>query len=1333
MISHNAALVQDTVLAVKQIIDQPLFETILYLGALLGFVGMIFQYLQGGGKASGNGWKLYLIGFLILFLAIRIETDMAILDPVDATVYHVADAPLGLAVLGGTTSVVGNAFRTLFGTFMTAPSGTDVLGKGGVGRGLAILQGMHGAPWSDRSRDPTGDTTTYTDMEFSIQNYLSQCYAQAVASEGKGLSEFTLFHYGGSHGSLTQIWNRVRTDMVGVVQIKVRSLIPEGERITCRQAHPRIASELASDGFKEAIIDDMVEHLYRQIAAVSLPGTGVVRNPSTGEEVDTAVKRRLMIDARNIIQELFSGAAWDVSTARIVFLDRINLMLLSSYRLNPQLMHMEPEGRLASAWHDAQRQSDLSMAAQGDWFIRNAGPMTKLIEGLVIVFLPIYVFMMFFGQQGMKGITGSVGVLMWLQTWPVTYVIINHFTTHTVAANFEPFLSGTRSNELGMLDLYMIWDQARHSYAVSQAMLGMTPLLTGMLLSGSVMMLSKVASNLSSNESVDESRIHRNTESVAPIYQGAPSAAMNLSDQSSQVNFGSPNDPRATVYNAQGAVSSALTTTESRLEAEQQALTRTLQSAAAKAYRVGDMQTFNRIHEQLEGISDKSTLTMTADYSQASTEEKSRVEQVTARAAGELTASGGVDLSKKIDSKDKDKIQQLLNDASEGGEGAKRLATGLSANAGASLGISSQSAVALKEALSETSSWKQAVAENIETAEGVTLKDGFSVSSSLNNETTSSYSNTAAQQEQRIRQYSNLLANQRAAQRSFTASQTFDSGFVAQEMGHLFGAMEQAGSGLSGQEKIEAMAGSAQEHAGLSEEQGLRMATLMANDAHHDQLQRFRQTNFNMGWAGNNAEAYALYEVYKNTSRNQGDTNAGQTLVGSLITRTGFMGESPNGALNLFDKIPSESVTNDIGADVPQSDDPGLDKARNIEVPSDLSKREDANALLGRHQAAFARRDEAKKVMDDFYADQTAIINEKAGESTPMERFFGASGFGLSALDAGYYAPGKNLREMENYAGIGNSAEHARKEAIYRIGLAGAAVSDVESQGGDINAQRFEAIIQLAEAALRTDEQKEMNGMLENLDMSDMPAVLSALKPFEEKINERGLTTDPEALVSMASRITGSNVRGAGFSENMKSVGAAVKSLFGGEGGSPTAEANQMAQDVLDQARQFANNGDARLAVDDQQAIETFDKMLESLRARRERSDPGSNGSLAVSDVLLAQIQAMSEYADSTGQYGDFRAFMDEIRESAVPGASDGVVRSVLNTLATSSGTDGIAISHQKINEAAERFLGAGGYDQIRNEMPQELQQKIDQLLQEARDVYIDKRNATLLRPGSTQ
>lgn len=1316
MISHNAALMHDTVLAIQQIIKHSLFDQLLYLGALIGFVGLLFQYIQGDNNASTKGWRMYLVGFLILFLAIKIETDLVLYDPVDGVPYLAKDAPLGLAAVGGATSIISSGFRTLFATNMSSPSGTHVLSTGGVGTGLAVLQGMQHIPWSPNSRNP--QNTSGTNLEKSIKNYLTWCYAESVVVRGTGMDSFAVFYDDGAFDTLGNIWQRVKTDFVSWVDIEI-----DGPKtMTCQDAYESIKTEITKKEFKDSLVEDMTEHMARQIAAVSLPGTGVNTKPAaaSGEEVNTYVKSRIKKNAEAIVSELFSSGG--ISVSQIVFLDRLNTMLLNAYRLTPQFFQKEPEGRLAAAWNDAQRQSDLSMAAQGDWFTRNAKPMTMIIEILIVAFLPIFAFAMFVGQQGMKGIMGSVGVMVWLQTWPIVYVIINHITIHTVVANFEPFLYG--KNELGMLDLNMIFDQARHSYAVSQTMLGMTPLLTGMLLSGSVMMLTKVAGSMSGNENVDESRIHRNTESSAPIHNTQASSNAYLTANNGGA-YADGTDPSLKTYKASGSVGASISSTEASIETEQRALGKVLTNAAAEAIRAGDTEAFNKIAEKTTGITDRNSFSYASEYAQASETDKRRIEATTASIAGQLSASGGL----------KGPVADALKKSDELKDGGKTLTQALNGvgSAQLALGLNAATTAQLSEAFKKTEAWKEATATALETGDGLSLKEGATIGSTLEHTSAEQYSNQVSKHEQNIKAFTRQLANQKTAAKSLEGNHEIKSGRVAQYANALKIEMENASRHIDNpEEKLAAMTEAAMEHGGLDEKRAARLAELLATGADKDQMRVYENNGVNTSFAGGNIGGYALFDAFDRKSNSQGDDTASFVLLSNLANKAELDASNENSPLNPYSNIPTGKPQNETGINPEKLNDEvaaRTDAAGGLpDQELNLKHRTEAEAVKAEVNEGMLRKAKAQAKWIEDQNQAWAAMNEQEGKNTFSEisplkdiRMWDLSEIDKNILTDGTLMPKDgSLNEMAKTS----SAIEAKNNALSTIAFTAASLEESRAGGSSKEQLQVQAITSLS-SLLRKDEQASMLKDLGGIDENDVQAILAALAPYEQMLNERGIPTDVSEITNIAEQIKGSQIRGATLGDNISDIGTGLTNLFRSsdnqvEGVSD--KKNELAEKLHKMLNNYGANTEGGFANSDRKAIESFDNIFEAATERR----PEDFGS-GFTDILLAEVAAVSNYSYAAGNYEEMRHLIDELQASFESGSGTGIHK-VLGLMSGSAGIDGISLAKEEFEKLAEKHLGEGGYEALRSQLPQELKQRIEELNNETVEAFNQYRNNKLVR-----
>ena len=145
-----------------------------------------------------------------MYVVVFNTVPLVLENPVDGQT-RVVEAPVAIAAPAHAASFVGVAFRDMFGWQLTSAGAGDVLAKNGVGRGLAVLQGMQGVPWM-ATKAAGGESGKVTDLEQSIENYLRDCYANAAAREELSLAAFTVLHFGkGDTSSISNIWDLVKT------------------------------------------------------------------------------------------------------------------------------------------------------------------------------------------------------------------------------------------------------------------------------------------------------------------------------------------------------------------------------------------------------------------------------------------------------------------------------------------------------------------------------------------------------------------------------------------------------------------------------------------------------------------------------------------------------------------------------------------------------------------------------------------------------------------------------------------------------------------------------------------------------------------------------------------------------------------------------------------------------------------------------------------------------------------------------------------------------------------------------------------------------------------
>jgi uncharacterized integral membrane protein len=1269
MLSLSPALVKDSMLALAAITQYDAFDTIMYSGGLLWFVWAIGSAATSGGGGAKTGLQRFLIAYIILLIGAKTQLDMVITNPVTAESYAVSNVPAGIAVLGWGTSAISSTFKDMYETEMTPPGVGGVLTRNGVGRGLAVLTGMEGVPWSEVSRTVGNTGTNFTDIEQSINNYLEDCFNPMVTSEGGGLNHWSTFHAGGETGSLTGIWQRVQAPIVLGTVVYINSASEAGTGRTCTDAWSDINTVIASTEFEDALEEDGIDHYAKQLAAMSMPGASVTL--TTGSSTDL-VRGQLKAEADETLTALFGGTDM---RSRILFLDKMNKALLNAYNVSPRGQVVSPQGRLASAWDDAKRQSDLSMAAQGDWWVRNAKPMTQYMELIVLGFLPIMLFLMFASPNGAKGIMGVVFVYFWIQSWPIAYIILNHASMGSMVSTFDQFLSSTTA--FGMEDLYELWDQARHSYAVSQSLLGMTPLITGMMLTGSVMMLTKVASGLGSAENLDEKRVYNDTESAAPVRQGVSQTQQMLNPNGS-VSQNQDMTKTGTDINVQDTLNKQVAEAEKASQTAQNNYGNQVLNAKTKA--VQDMTTNQMIDvmSQKSGYSEGVDSSAVSSNSIVDSQATSWIDKQSATAAAEISGNMGASLNDK-----ENKMLKGLQNGDEKSEATlKRMLVsdaGGRAQIAAKAGISTELATALTNEFRESEEFRFALGEMIKADETFsdqdTLQELNAASNTLTDQDVQQVSNARSEMQAKEKAFGTTIS--RAA--SVSSGATITEGRQWKLVDDIAKEMQIGSSQLSGQERIDKMREIAQKR-GLDSSDASTMAKIVNMEA-WDQHAPSNAGAFVMG-AG-------VLQQMRNSSMGNDDLNK------FIVSNEERLGNNFKSEIDGLD-LPTNKVDT---SKVPQYGEVAAeagDKIKNTPIAT-------ANGELTGETADRANK--LKGVVEsktDFLEKQKTFKEEMASKLDKIQ-----------AKDDGEYSAGDLLDGGAQELSIGAfpqmlgsiTSMEAERRVIETLSLAGVAAQYQEDNaefaidGYDsmTTEQRTEALVQL--------QQKEvdqvMSSLLRGNDKAEYDKLVSsgdnetASRYLQDKMGAAGIQTDAESVAEFSEHIK--NTFGLHEINNLDMFERIGNLLQGVDNDKVDMIRGELRNQVGNMSEGNSYGG---LAYADNKAENEYARVKDSLVERREDG-------ARITDVILAELMSLAAYVAQDNKGTEFQAVLDKVNNES-SGLEKGFAQGLMNLAGSGKGHEGLSIDRGEIEKIFDSIIGEGTYEQYKGQMTNELKGTIN-------------------------
>lgn len=1278
----NPSLVRDSILALDAITEYQAFNTILYVGALLGFVGIIVSKATTIGKQNSRSIQSLAVALLIFVVGVRSEADLAITNPVTAESYVVTDVPAGLAMLAWGTSAIGGVFQDMYRAQFSVAGVGDVLAREGVGRGLSILTGMQGVPWTDRTRTAGNTGANVTNLEASIENYLNDCFNKMMTRDGASYDRWTAFHKSGESDTLTSLWARVSAPIVATTVTYINAPSTDGVSELCWDAWSSIDTAINTTEFKTALAEDHIDHLASYIAAMSSPGASATLAPGVAS---TQVRTKMQNDANQILTALFGDTE---TRLRIMMLDRLNSMLLNAYNSSPRAQVAPAVGRLASAWDDAKRQADLSMTAQGDWWVRNAKPMTQFLELMALGMLPILMFMAFVSPQGGKALISLVGVYFWLQTWPIAYNIINHAALGSMTNTFSMYLASTDS--MGMEGLYQMWDQARHSFAVSQSLLGMTPIITGAILSGSMMMLTKLASNVSSNENLDEKRVYNDTESSDPLYQGQSQtgfqtdAAGNL--QRNRDLTGTGTDMRLS-----DVASTQVASAEAQRNIAAQNYTQSFNNTVGHAVQTANTESLNQAISQAKGYEEGFDSQAIASDANMQSTAQSYTSRNAANLAGKLQANakGGAD-------------QNFLTDLGKNDQDAqRRLGKVLSGGVGfaGEAGISTELAQAFVSEYRESEEFRQALSQHLRGSESFNDQDTFQRIAQ----------NTDVLSEQDAKQLSKSLSLQESSEKSYqrvknaaqsiSADRTIDEGRQWEVMDEMADEISKAGTGLTGDERKSEMTRKAQE-LGFSD----AGAALIVSGIEQQLWEDRAPSN-----AGSYAEGAGLLSLLR-------DANVDTGVEKAVVKNDDRLG---NNVRRLFLDIanPENEVNNSNLAE---------EAGRVKQVVNQATG--DAEALPG-------------DVLKEFTPEQQALINNLKGTVEDKVKFVKlmtqiqeaiaeqqdknaarADGdFGILDMISG----GESEISLPNVLFQGNedsnqlrrefAESNAKGRYLEIIGAASIAAGIAEKAGQEQEVQQWQSDMAMSHL-LRGNDKDIFDELKEKGKTEDASAFL------RNKLSEAGIKSDVATIKEFGKRVDYSeflldSVGNVDASGKLRALPATdvqgntgvyeidALGMFEAIGnklkGLDNNEIEAMIDDLNSQTNTFAANGYTAKAYADSRAEGNYRNIKAKLTENREGEKEYAT------DVALAELMSLVPYVALEGKAAEFNEALESVRRES-SGIEKGLLSGVMGAVTGDKAAQGMSIDRAEIEALVDAKLGEGSYQRLRAELPNDLKEKIN-------------------------
>lgn len=505
----NAVLLSKALISVVEMIGSDAFSSVMYLGAIIGFLAMLATLAFGQGRSE---WVGYVLAVIIVSTGVKTTTNVGLIDSAGGAIRVVNDVPVVIAI---PFYIINSGARVLtdLGSIYFDPAGATLL-KDGVGYGTALIASMQNTRWKEADKAVPGLTDAQkatVSVQATIEGYINDCYIPYITKKDTNAKVTSVLYADTTSVETTaDVWELFRSDIVQWTRNFSGAQTAASTPIdSCSKQFLNIKAILVSAGWKTAIINDFAHNYYTLSSAMDRPGSASAAPAGTvgALNADTA---QIASDIRKYVNYLFNATGGTEQAATMLLMDYLSKALNVGLSQDGRLTLTEYQGRAGSAFDDAIGQNNIRMAAEGDFFVKYAGNMTRFIEFLTYLWLPITLFAMLAMPGGIKQLKNLFFLYLWIQSWPFAFNIINYYQVLDVLETLRPTLAGG----MNMYSIESAWANTTRAYATSQMFLGMLPILTMALLTGNMMSMSRLSDKVSGQENLDEKRIRRDTEKV---------------------------------------------------------------------------------------------------------------------------------------------------------------------------------------------------------------------------------------------------------------------------------------------------------------------------------------------------------------------------------------------------------------------------------------------------------------------------------------------------------------------------------------------------------------------------------------------------------------------------------------------------------------------------------------------------------------------------------------------------------------------------------------------------------------------------------------------------
>ncbi len=476
------------------------FTTLISIGMLFGVLYCCWECIMNGTRAFNLQHMLVAI---CMYLCMFGPTRTVIIQDVynnntgDVVVDNI---PLGVAASGSIVSRIGYNICVLIETAYHPAEAVATVYQGGFAEPLRILNQFRtfdfGPEVMKAINEKLGKFTPYngskavlSDYRQAVSNYIRDCTYPEIQMGHKSIDEIKTAKADASPLKSNS------TALHTYLPIARTSGNSDSQTFSCSAGYDTLVSV-----FNEVFSDASVTN-----AMAKGIGGSLLKTAGTFDNLD---------------QSLSALGLTGINAQQITKNRIVNSVLDAAASGHYKTMQ---DSATAIATMSAIDQRNIQWASEGTMFTKSMHALMTFIEGFVYAIMPIMAFVFVMGAMGMRIVGKYFQIILWIQLWYPIMAIVNLYVMSSTKNALQPYAT---SSSFYFLD--KVFSEVETHIGVAGLMLGATPMLALLIITGSSMAFTAIAGRMGGQDHFNEKNIQPDAINVGALNAVAPYANTNV-------------------------------------------------------------------------------------------------------------------------------------------------------------------------------------------------------------------------------------------------------------------------------------------------------------------------------------------------------------------------------------------------------------------------------------------------------------------------------------------------------------------------------------------------------------------------------------------------------------------------------------------------------------------------------------------------------------------------------------------------------------------------------------------------------------------------------------